>query len=524
MGRLRQSFPQNYGSSTNINSEFESVIRYLNAAELGNKTLAELLAQLFDADGTFVGPIEFRRDSDDGIEYRIGEYTDPEQGWVGLIDLDELRGEPGVNLGEIGAPLVYGREDYLPTNGTTIVDYAYLGTDALMVFKNGLLQRDPEDYTRNLTGGTGGGSAVVFGTALDGTDAITIFKVRSELITGYNRVDHITIAPQTVFAFPHDETTRLLVFQNGILLREGQSHDYTTSAATDTITTTSAIPAGNIITIMAIENALTTAVTGLMLEEQFTDLATGLIKWAKIKVADAEIPQAKVNGLPALASSAAKITVSASTPVSPASGNLWLDTSASPNELKFYDGSQWLRTTPASALPALSADNANRFVRLNGTGTAFEYANVDLSSVVPLSQKGAASGVATLDGSAKIPASQLPTSISRLSLHKNLAGAVADGTKQVTRLWNQRVLIDSVALRVSAGTLTARLSVNGVGFGSTFAVSTTPTEIKLGQGGNPDTPQDVDATGSSKNIEIIVTSASGASDLDIVVGCSVTAT
>ena len=53
MARIRQQFPQNYGSSGNINVEFENLIRYLNSAELGNKTVDELLAKLFDSDSGF---------------------------------------------------------------------------------------------------------------------------------------------------------------------------------------------------------------------------------------------------------------------------------------------------------------------------------------------------------------------------------------------------------------------------------------------------------------------------------------
>lgn len=521
MPRLRQLYAQNYGSSNNINTEFEHVIRYLNAAEFGNKTVAELLAKLFDENGDFDGPIEFRRDSADGVEYRIGEYANEDDGWEALFDLDEIRGEPGLNVGEIGAPLLYARQDYTPADTTTTLDYAYLETDALMVFQNGLLLRSPEDYTLAPTGGTDGASAIVLGTAADGTDSYTIFKVRSELITGYNRVDHVTLGSQSIFAFAHDETTRLLVFRNGVLLREGGSFDYTTSAATDTITLTTPALAGSVVTIMAIENALTTAVTGLMLEEQFTDLTTGLIQWAKIGVADDEIPQAKVSGLTTLASESAKITVSAGSPVDPAASDLWVDTSTAPNKLKFYDGTQWLDTSPDSSIPAFTAANALQFARVNGTGTALEFADVDLSSRIPISQKGAASGVATLDNTARIPASQLPSTISRLSLHSRTAGAVGNGTLQITRLWNQRVSIDSVALRTSGGTCTAQLAVNGVGFGSTFAVSATPTEVIFGAGGNPDLPQDVDATGSSRSIDVIVTAASGSNDLEVTVGCAV---
>ena len=56
MARIRQQYPQNYGSSGNINTEFETLIRYLNAAELGDNTVGELLGKIFDADGNWSGP------------------------------------------------------------------------------------------------------------------------------------------------------------------------------------------------------------------------------------------------------------------------------------------------------------------------------------------------------------------------------------------------------------------------------------------------------------------------------------
>ena len=60
MARLRQQHPQNYVSSGNIHTDFENVIRYINAAELGDKTVGELLAVLFNETGDFTGPIEIR--------------------------------------------------------------------------------------------------------------------------------------------------------------------------------------------------------------------------------------------------------------------------------------------------------------------------------------------------------------------------------------------------------------------------------------------------------------------------------
>ena len=57
MARLRQQFPANYVSSWNIHTEFENFVKYINAAELGNKTISELLTVLFDESGVFDGPI-----------------------------------------------------------------------------------------------------------------------------------------------------------------------------------------------------------------------------------------------------------------------------------------------------------------------------------------------------------------------------------------------------------------------------------------------------------------------------------
>ena len=71
---LRQQNPQNYISSSYIHAEFEHLIRYLNAAELGNKTISELMAILFDDDGEFRGPIALRLDPDSGLQYRVGIY------------------------------------------------------------------------------------------------------------------------------------------------------------------------------------------------------------------------------------------------------------------------------------------------------------------------------------------------------------------------------------------------------------------------------------------------------------------
>ena len=132
MARIRQQYPQNYGSSSNINTEFENVIRYLNAAELGNNTVGELLSILFDETGEFVGPIELRRTSEQ-LEYRVGQYTREDEGWVALATVEELRGRPGIDGGEIGAPIFVGRVDFIATANQTVFPYAHDVDDDILV-------------------------------------------------------------------------------------------------------------------------------------------------------------------------------------------------------------------------------------------------------------------------------------------------------------------------------------------------------------------------------------------------------
>jgi hypothetical protein len=513
MARLRQLFPQNYGSSTNINTEFESVLRYLNAAELGNKTVSELLRQLFDDEGNFDGPVEMRRDPSFGLQYRVGEYARPEEGWTTLVSLAEIRGEPGSQVGEIGAPIFQQRTDTVAAAAQTVVAYAHEPSDELLVHVNGLLKRPglAFDYTSDAAANT-----VTFNSGLAEDDVVTIYKVRSTAITGYLRSDTLTDAPQAVFPFVHEADTKLLVYKNGILQREGGSNDYTTQFASNTVTFTSTVPAGNLITIITVENVSAQAVTGLMLEGQYTDPATGLIPYAKLLVANDAIPQAKVNGLAAALSNSANIVISSAAPGSPYAGLLWLDTATAPNQLKYYDGVQWLRTSPESTLPTFVTGNAGQYVRVNGTGTALEYAALDLTSVIPVTQKGAANGVAQLDSTGRLPASQLPQTLSSTSIFLTV-GTPSNTNYAITRVFRQKLRIDGLALRVASGTCSVQVTVNGVAVGDTHAVSSTPTEFSLGS------PIDIDSTGSSRTIGFVVSNNAASTGLEVVIAASVLA-
>lgn len=427
MARLRQQYPQNYGSTGNINTEFENIVRYLNSAELGDKTVAELLDILFDESGVFDGPIELRKDSSAGIQYRIGTYTDTETGWITLVSLAEITGADGSVVGEIGAPIFHGRADFIATASQTDFDYAHVSTDELLVYTDGVLKRSggSYDYTTNASGGTASAGVVTFNSGLSVSTVVTVFKVRTTAITGYTRTDTVTTGTQSVFAFVHDDDTQLNVYKNGILQRSGGSYDYTNSATSNTVTFNVAVTTGNTVTILTVENVSSQSVTGIMLQAGFCDTTTGLIDFAKITIDANEIPEGKVNSLTTNLGTKAKLSTAATTPLSPASGDLWHDTSSSPNKLKFYDGTQWLTTSPESSLPTFSGTNAGQALHVNGTGTALEYKAVDLTSVVAVSTKGVANGVASLDSSARIPEAQLPTTISSESLHAHPKGTTS---------------------------------------------------------------------------------------------------
>lgn len=510
MSRLRQLNPQNYNGSAQISTEFESVIRYLNAAELGNKTIAELMSVIFDDSGNFSGVVELRLDTSAGLQYRVGSYTteEAETGWNTLVALSEIRGVAGANVGEIGDPIFFGRSDQIATASQTDFEFAHEATDNLVVYVDGVLQREgvSYDYTTDPEAGTAG--QVIFTTGRSSGETISIFKVREEAASGYRRQDTFTTSTQTVFPFVHDSGTRMLVYKNGILQREGGAYDYTTSPDSDTVTFTASVPSGNLVSIVTVESPALTAVTGLMLEEAYVNPETGLIGLNKIAIADDAIAQAKVNGLVAALAAKAKLTVAATAPSSPSTGDIWIDTSETPDAMKFYDGSDWLRTTPESSLPSFAPADANRLLRVNGTGTGLEFAALDLSSVIPLSQKAAANGVASLAANGRLTPAQRPEVATKTTQYFYKASPT-NATERVERIWKRRVQITGISAQTSAGTCTVQIAINGVAQGSAYAISSVSTNQTFTAN------IDVDATVDPRSIQLIVSSVSAAADLEV---------
>lgn len=506
MGRLRLQNANNYVSSGNISAEFENLIRYLVSAEKGNLTLGEMLDQIFDEDGLFSGPIELRLDATSGLQFRVGVFTDPEEKWQNIVDLEDIRGAPGLDVGQIGAPILFDRQDTVGVAAQTVIGYSHDETDGILVYVDGILMTEGASFDYTTDSVT---NEVILTSALAGTENITLYKIRETAITNYNRQDTLTTASQAVFPFVHDADTVLQVYKNGVLQRFGGSFDYTTDPATDTVTFTSTIPSGNLVSIITVENTALNNVTGLMTEGNFTDTATGKILYATLAINDEDITQAKVEGLVSHIATAAKLVVASSTPGTPATGDLWLDTSVAPNVLKYYDGTQYLRTSPESGLPPFVAADANKIIGVNGTGTALEYRDIDLSSVIPVTQKGASNGVATLDSDGNLPSSQLPSVLASGSLYKENSGATADGDYKIQRVFKQRLSVTGVSLRCSAGTANVQLLVNGVAVGTAQAVSTTPSATTF------PTAQEVDATAASALLGFQVTSQSSLADLEV---------
>jgi len=512
MARLRQQYPNNYLTSGNISTEFENFVRYINVAELGNKTLGELLDVLFDTDGNFDGPIEMRLDSTAGLQYRVGTYASAETGWITLASMDSIRGTPGKDLGDIGAPIMYSRQDSVATSSQTVFDYYQLSTDQLLVYKNGLLQREGStyDYTKSHTTGSASTGAVTFNSGLTTGNTVSIYKIRSDDITGYTRTD--TVVPsggQAVFPFSHDTDTSIQVYRNGLLQREGGSYDYTASPTSNTVTFTSTIPAADTVTILTVENVGESVIAGLMLESKFTDTASGLIDFTKLSIADAEIPQAKVSGLVAALTASPSITIATTAPTSPASGALWLDTSVTPNELKFYNGSLWISTAAEQSIPTFTTSNASQFLQVNGSGTATAWANVDLTGVVPKTYMGASNGVASLDSTGRLPNTQLPTTLVTESIYHLESGSVANADFTIKRMWKDHIQVTGMSIRTGSGTCNVQLLVGGVLKDSARAAAVTASDITF------TSAVDVDASSASLSLGFQVTGGSTPTNLEV---------
>ena len=540
MAGIRQTAAFEYASSDKVQTEFENVIRYLQQAEVGGKTLGEVIDNLTDDNGNLNSNVEFKLDSSAGLQYRVGETGD----FTTIAALSELRGEAGQNVGDIGAPIFNGRQDYIIgttlrasdgvayPSGTTVLEYNHTADDTIVVFRNGLLQVEgaTNDYVTSSTNNT-----VTFSDDLTTTDnsggaeVVTVYKIRATAITSFQRVDAEVTTTQSIFPFVMEDTTEIQVYQNGLLLREGGSNDYVRDNNADTVTLNTAATNGDLVSIITVENTANQVVAGLMLEQVFTNTQSGKILFNKIEIADNAIPEAKVNGLTtSLAGKAGLSDVAAGgTALSAGPINTFYieDVSGSPRLRFKVSESQNVDINPAVDIPSPSSANSGKFIRVSAAGAYELSALTDvLSGYITTSQKDAANGVPSLDSNLLINIDRIPSfsvlqQYPLLIMDKEIgtaASPVTDATDyRIKRISGARVRINKVYAVVAdgSGTLSLDIKVGGVSQSQSFAVTTSSNSAFT-----PSNPIIIDARTGPLNLEVAVSSLSGTvNTLDVVI-------
>ena len=492
MAGIRQTAAFEYASSDKVQTEFENVIRYLQQAEVGGKTLGEVIDNLTDDDGNLNSNVEFKLDSSAGLQYRVGETGE----FTTIAALSELRGEAGQNVGDIGAPIFNGRQDYIIgttlrasdgvayPSGTTVLEYNHDANDTIVVFRNGLLQVEgaANDYVTSAANNT-----VTFSDDLTTTDnsgaaeVVTVYKIRATAITSFQRVDAEVTTTQSIFPFVMEDSTEIQVYQNGLLLREGGANDYVRDNNADTVTLNTAATNGDIVSIITVENTANQVVAGLMLEQAFTNQQTGKILFDKLEIADGAIAEAKVANLTtSLAGKAGLSDVTAGgTALSAGPVNTFYleDVSGSPRLRFKVSATQNVDINPAVDIPSPSSANSGKFIRVSAAGAYELSALTDvLSAYITTAQKDAANGVPSLDSNLLINIDRIPTfSILQqyplLIMDKQVATPTTSEVR-MKRSSGARIKINKIYAVLDAGTLTLDLKVAGVSQGLNLAITT----------------------------------------------------
>lgn len=491
MAGIRQTAAFEYASSDKVQTEFENVIRYLQQAEVGGKTLGEVIDNLTDDNGNLNSNVEFKLDSSAGLQYRVGETG----GFITIAPLSDLRGEAGQNVGDIGAPIFNGRQDYIIgttlrasdgvayPSGTTVLEYNHEADDTIVVFRNGLLQVEgaTNDYVTSSTNNT-----VTFSDDLTTTDnsgaaeVVTVYKIRATAITSFQRVDAEVTTTQSIFPFVMEDSTEIQVYQNGLLLREGGANDYVRDNNADTVTLNTAATNGDLVSIITVENTANQVVAGLMLEQVFTNAQTGKILFDKLEIADGAIAEAKVANLTtSLAGKAGLSDVTAGgTALSAGPVNTFYleDVSGSPRLRFKVSATQNVDINPAVDIPSPSSANSGKFIRVSAAGAYELSALTDvLSAYITTAQKDAANGVPSLDSNLLINIDRIPTfdilqQYPLLIMDKQVATPTTSEVR-MKRISGARIKINKIYAVLDAGTLTLDLKVAGVSQGLNLAIT-----------------------------------------------------
>lgn len=509
MSRLRQNNAQNYNTSPQINAEFENLVRYINSAEYGNKTLAELLDIMFTDEGVFDPQIQLRLDSSTGIEYRAGSYTDSEEGWILVVPVADIRGISGSNLGTFGEPIFESKFQFTASGGETLLDLAHDATTIFLVYLNGLIQVEGggKDYTTDDTGGAGSLGAITFNSALSNSDEVVIYLIQSGGNIIINRLDFLTTGPQTNFGVVFGTEDSLQVYLNGVLQLEGGGEDYVLDEINDLVVFNTPVPDANDVSIITAAPSNVITVTGLMTEAGYTN-QLGYIPYAKLVIEDDDIPVAKIATLVATLLITPDFERTGTTPAP--IKDFWIDTSSNPAQLKFYDGSQYLSANPASQVPTFTVSDALKVLQVDVSGTVLQFGSVDLSALIPKTEKASANGVASLDSNARIIVSQLPVVIA-YETYDIFIGSVTNQSERMKRIYKHQVTLSAISMRTDSGGCDIQIEIDGVPTGPVYSVTTTPNEVAIAS------PIDVNAVANSKKIGFVVTSNSAGTNLDVAI-------
>lgn len=469
MARIRQLYPSRYSSTEATSAEFENIVRYLRSGELGNRTIAELLRQLFNSEGNLDIGFELRFDADEGLQYRIGG---DDQEWISIVEPEVLRGEAGEYVGEIGDALMFNRADYQGDGSTTVFNYAFSESDAdTLLFRNGLLQ-SPSAYTMDVINGT-----ITIYPAIGENETITVFQIRKTELNGYTRTEVIATQNQYIIPFKFNAEDEIYIYRNGILYREGESEDYILNASTSTITFITPMASGDIVTIIRLQGGGLRAVGGLLMEDNYC--RNGKILYNKILIGDEEISPDKVQGLENLMLKSKQVFVQDVEPVADDtieiySGDMWIKTGLPISVLYFYDGLRWVSTAPDGSIPAINKGDELRYLRVNSAGSALEFAAIDLSSCVKKDDIGNASGVAPLDENGQISSDLIKDYYGYSPInYRTDATVVKDAVLTLGYIANVQAYLDRMTLSLDAGTATVQLYVGDIAVGATTDISTT---------------------------------------------------
>ena len=236
-----------------------------------------------------------------------------------------------------------------------------------MVYLNGALEAEANITTDNAA------NTVTLAQATQANDLVTIYKVQSANDSGFTREDVIAGTSQAVFPFVHNEDQKVLVYRNGVLQRSGGTNDYTQQPANSTITFTSALTAGDLVTFIIVEDTSQVRVSGLMTEDKFTN-TNGLIPFNKLAIEDADIPRAKVEGVTELLANRGRVYVSPSEPQTANAGDM-VDSGLTKRS-EIYNGRVGLCISPDTGIPAF-AHQCVTVSSQNSTGGGLEFADVD---------------------------------------------------------------------------------------------------------------------------------------------------